>query len=123
MISKKISNNNLEKQGMIRHMKIAVIVKNSIWYDPRIRKQLFEYIRRGENVSAVGVKDARYNREAVINLPCRTVLCSFNNTVKLSFFRKILREILSDRSMLKTITREKPDIIHANDLNALVPAK
>lgn len=103
-------------------MKIAVIVKNSIWYDPRVRKQLFEYIRRGENVSAVGVKDARYNREAVINLLCRTVLCPFNNTVKLSFFRKILREILSDRSMLKTIIREKPDIIHANDLNALIPA-
>ena len=58
-------------------MKIAVIVKNSIWYDPRVRKQLFEYIRRGENVSAVGVKDARYNREAVISLPCRTVLCPF----------------------------------------------
>ena len=103
-------------------MKIAVIVKNSIWYDPRVRKQLFEYIRRGENVVAVGVADVRYDKEAVMRLPCRTVLCPFNNTVKLSFLRKIIREILSDKSIYKEIIREKPDIIHANDLNALIPA-
>lgn len=39
-----------------------------------------------------------------------------------NFFRKILREVSSNKSIYKAIVREKPDIIHANDLNALIPA-
>mgnify|MGYP002574077664 FL=1 len=103
-------------------MKIADIVKNSIWYDPRVRKQLAEYTRRHENVVAVGITDVRYNREAVEILPCRAVLVPYNNTAGQNFFRKILREVSSNKSIYKAIVREKPDIIHANDLNALIPA-
>ena len=103
-------------------MKIADIVKNSIWYDPRVRKQLAEYTRRHENVVAVGITDVRYNREAVEILPCRAVLVPYNNTAGQNFFRKILREVSSNKSIYKAIVREKPDISHANDLNALIPA-
>lgn len=69
-------------------MKIADIVKNSIWYDPRVRKQLAEYTRRPENVVAVGITDVRYNREAVEILPCRAVLVPYNNTAGQNFFVK-----------------------------------
>ena len=46
-------------------MKVCDVVLNSIWYDPRVRKQIVEYQTNNVDVVAVGLKCSRYNAEKV----------------------------------------------------------
>ena len=55
-------------------MKVCDCVKDAVWYDPRVRKQIDEYISRGIQVEAVGVMDPRYDEAEVAKIPCRFVL-------------------------------------------------
>lgn len=107
-------------------MKICDVVKNSIWYDPRVRKQIISYLSTpGCEVSTVGIEDKRYDPEKLKVFPCEVSLVKVDKKYfgeKRTFFMKIKREILSNREMTKLIIAQKPEIIHANDLNALVPA-
>lgn len=106
-------------------MKICDVVKNSIWYDPRVRKQIKEYMRCGADLICVGITDPRNDTEEVKKIGCPVRLAEINEVFygkKKSIFTKINREIKTNIDMYKLIRDVKADIIHANDLNALIPA-
>lgn len=105
-------------------MKICVIVINSVWYDPRVRKQIVEYLRCGEDVTAVGYKCARYDAQKVAQIPVPTNIVSVDKYRghQRSPIKKLRREALRNEALTRAIVETKPDVIHANDYNALVPA-
>lgn len=106
-------------------MKICDVVLNSIWYDPRVRKQIIEYVNQGVDVVAIGSKCMRYDEEKVNALPCKTVITRIDEQYcgpQKSFFRKLKRLLLQEKVIVEALLAEKPDIIHANDMNALIPA-
>lgn len=104
-------------------MKVCDVVCNSIWYDPRVRKQIKEYIRRGVEVCAVGMKCERYDAEKVDQIPCKTIITKIDERYEgklKSVFKKVYREHLRNKAICDAVIEEKPDIIHANDLDALI---
>ena len=106
-------------------MKVCDVVLNSVWYDPRVRKQLAEYIRRGIDVACVGMKCPRYDAEKVAAIPCKVHIVTIDpkfDGEQRSLWRKIKRERMRHGAIVQAIVDEKPDVIHANDLNALIPA-
>lgn len=107
-------------------MRICDVVKNSIWYDPRVRKQLISYTSTHDcDVVAVGIEDRRFDAEKIDACPCTVKIAKIDQKLfgeKRTFFMKIKREIMINRKMTRLITECKPDIIHANDLNALIPS-
>lgn len=107
-------------------MKICDVVKNSVWYDPRVRKQIISYLSAlGCDVEAIGVEDRRYDKKKVEEYPCNVHLVHVVPKYfgkKRTFFMKVKRELFVNRQMTKMLIESKPDVIHANDLNALVPA-
>ena len=106
-------------------MRVCDVVLNSIWYDPRVRKQIIEYQNRGIDVSCVGLKCERFDAKKVSEIPCKVDLVEIPQELRgklHSIFKKIKREKALQRSIIEAIVRSKPDIIHANDLNALIPA-
>ena len=106
-------------------MKVCDVVLNSIWYDPRVRKQIVEYVNQGEDVVGVGVKCFRYDESKLSLIPCKVIIAEINKKFEgkqNSAFRKIARIILNTISVKNTLVKEKPDVIHANDLQALFPA-
>ena len=106
-------------------MKICDIVINSVWFDPRVRKQISEYMNCGEEVTVIGVKCVRYDEDKIASMPCKTIIAKINEKFECkqsNLFRKIIRICLNTLSIKNTIINEKPDVIHANDLAALLPA-
>lgn len=104
-------------------MKVCDVVKNSVWFDPRVRKQLYAYVENNIDVVALGNYDKRYNSDEVEKLPCKVTLVKKKEKYsKISIIDKIIRELNVNRLMYKELIKEKPDVIHANDLNALIPA-
>ena len=106
-------------------MKVCDVVLNSIWHDPRVRKQINEYIVNGVDLSCVGVKCKRYDSKRIADLPCKTIIVEPDSKYagkQKNVFRKLKREHLLQKAVCKAILEQKPDIIHANDLNALIPA-
>lgn len=106
-------------------MKICDVVLNSIWYDPRVRKQILEYIDNGIEVSAVGLKCNRYDEREIKKIPCHVNIVCINEKYdgqQKGVLRKIKRERLRFSGVRDAIVSQAPDIIHANDLNALIPA-
>lgn len=106
-------------------MKVCDVVLNSIWYDPRVRKQIISYIENGIDVCAVGHIDNRYDEEKVQKIPCKVTLADIPNDYKgkqRSILKKLKRERLREKAVCNAIIAQKPDLIHANDLNALIPA-
>ena len=104
-------------------MKICDIVLNSVWYDPRVTKQIKEYVKRHELV-CIGIKDIRYDRERVSALPCRVELLELDSKYykSPSVFQKIKREWLKLIRFRDMLIQERPDVIHANDFDVLFPA-
>lgn len=106
-------------------MKVCDVVINSIWFDPRVRKQIVGYMENGIEVCCVGLKCTKYNEEKVSQIPCKTVIVD-NNSKYAGKQKNAIKKLLRDRAMegaiTKAIIEQKPDIIHANDLNALIPA-
>lgn len=107
-------------------MKVCDVVLNSVWYDPRVRKQLEEYKKAdGLDISCVGFKCQRYDVDKINVLPCKTVIADIDENFKgrqKNIFKKLKRERERNFAIRNAIIAEKPDIIHANDLNALIPA-
>lgn len=101
-----------------------MIVINSVWYDPRVRKQIEEYIRCGHEVCVVGHRCARYDREKVERIPAPTEIVHIKKYEgkQRSPIKKLHREYLRNQALIDAIVRTKADVIHANDYNALVPA-
>ena len=105
-------------------MKVCDVVIDSIWYDPRVVKQINEYIKVSE-LSCVGLRSKRYDAEKVAKIPCKVNIIQDNpylKTGKISIIEKFFREFKVNALVKKAIIQEKPDVIHANDLNALIPA-
>lgn len=97
---------------------------NSVWYDPRVRKQIEEYLRCGHEVNVVGHKCARYDAEKVSKIPAPTNIVHVDKYVgkQKSIFKKLHREHLRNKALTEAIIKTNADVIHANDYNALVPA-
>lgn len=106
-------------------MKVCDVVLNSIWYDPRVRKQINEYLAKGVELTCVGMKCDRYDAEKVSMIPCSVTIVETplkyrgrqRNPIK-----KLQREKVREQMVCDAIVAYKPDVIHANDLNALLPA-
>lgn len=106
-------------------MKVCDIVLNSVWFDPRVRKQIAEYLNQGEDVTVVGVKCVRYDEERIASIPCKVVIAKINEKYEgkqNGILRKLIRIYLNNISVKNSIISEKPDVIHANDFQALLPA-
>ncbi len=106
-------------------MKVCDVVLNSIWYDPRVRKQISEYLARGVDLCCVGFQCNRYDPEKVATIPCPTTIASMPVAFRgkqRSVWQKLTRERVRDQAVCDAIVAYKPDVIHANDLNALIPA-
>ena len=105
-------------------MKICDVVLNSVWYDPRVRKQLIEYKNNHVDVVCVGFKDNKYDVEKVNNLPCHVVVSDIDSKYKkpLSKFGVLLKEFNCVKNTREAIIAQKPEVIHANDLNTLTAA-
>ena len=106
-------------------MKICDVVKNSIWYDPRVKKQIKTYISSGMKIVGVGVKDPRYNKDEVLKIGCEINLAEIGSKYysgKQNIFNKIIRELKTNKEIYRKIVSSNADLIHANDLNALIPA-
>lgn len=106
-------------------MKVCDVVLNSVWYDPRVRKQIMEYKKNDIDVCCVGLKCNRYDAEKIEKIPCKTIIVTATGDymVKLNSLRKkLLRQYTINNEIANAIIATKPDIIHANDLNALIPA-
>lgn len=108
-------------------MKICDVVMNSIWYDPRVRKQIISYKNAGFDLECVGIMDSRYEDQAFAKIPCIANLAVMhkNQYRKRNYFTRFISFINIIRQInrvSKLIVKTAPDIIHANDLDALVPA-
>ena len=102
-------------------MKICDVVLNSIWYDPRVRRQISEYIRCDIDLCCVGLSCNRYDEEKIMQIPCQVTIVNINEKYRgkqKNFIGKLRREYLQIVAIRNAIIDQKPDIIHANDLNA-----
>ena len=73
----------------------------------------------------MGLRSKRYDAEKVAKIPCKVNIIQDNPYLKegkSSIIDKFLREFKVTALVKKAIMDEKPDVIHANDLNALIPA-
>lgn len=106
-------------------MKVCVVVNNSVWYDPRVKKQIEEYNRAGLDVCVVGLRDKRYDSSEISRLSGQVTIVDISSsyyTGHRSYFKIIKREYLIVKRITKAIVHFKPNVIHANDLNALIPS-
>lgn len=105
-------------------MIVCDVVNNSIWYDPRVIKQLCEYSKYFE-LYAVGLWDYKFNEAEISRLPGHISIVPISKKYyrkNRTFITKIIREFLIFKRLKNAIKKTGADIIHANDLNALVPA-
>ncbi len=106
-------------------MKICDVVLNSVWHDPRVTKQVNEYVKEGFDVVCVGMKCKRYDENKIASMPCKVIIVErdahYGGKQK-NVFKKLLREKYRINDVVKAIIEEKPDVIHANDLDALIPS-
>lgn len=105
-------------------MKVCDVVLDSIWYDPRVRKQLIEYKNHGIEICAVGLRDRQYDEEKQEKMiPCEyNIVSAPNPRVSIKVIAKFLGKFKKNRKIKEAIVAYKPDLIHANDLTALIPA-
>lgn len=106
-------------------MKICDVVLNSVWHDPRVTKQINEYVRAGIEVVCVGMKCKRFDQTKIDAMPCKTIIVERDAVCggkQKSIIKKLIREKYRIDAVVNAIVKQKPDIIHANDLDALIPA-
>lgn len=106
-------------------MKVCDVVLNSVWYDPRVRRQMLEYKRNGIELCCVGKRDAKYDEDKVSEIPCETELVEVPKEYigkQSSVLKKLKRERVVQNLITEAIVKFKPNLIHANDLDALIPA-
>lgn len=105
-------------------MKVCDVVLNSVWYDPRVRKQIVEYKNNNVDVVCVGFKDNRYDADKISDIACPIVIADLDAKYKkpLSKIEILLKEFNCVKNTREAIIKQKPDIIHANDLNTLTAA-
>lgn len=106
-------------------MKICDVVLNSVWHDPRVTKQVNEYVKAGFATVCVGMKCKRFDQAKINAMPCKVVIVErdahYGGKQK-SVVKKMLREKYRIDAVVQAIVTEQPDVIHANDLDALIPS-
>lgn len=103
-------------------MKVCDVVLDSVWYDPRVRKQIVEYMNNGIQVVCIGVRDNRYDEEKISSMPCPVQIVEIDKKYtdkRLSKVELLLRDFHRVKRMREAIIAQKPDVIHTNDLNTL----
>lgn len=98
------------------------MVLNSVWYDPRVRKQINAYIENGVDVVVVGYKCSRYDSERVADISCPVTILEIDKSYVghlRSPFRKLQRESIKNQNICDAVLAYRPDVIHANDLDTL----
>lgn len=107
-------------------MRVCDVVLNSIWYDPRVNRQIEQYMKDPEiELSLVGLRCDRYDEREVSKyiVPHEIVKIPLSLAGKqYSLYKKVLREFVTNKLVAEAILHMAPDIIHANDLNAFIPA-
>lgn len=104
-------------------MRICIVVLNSIWYDPRVRKQIASYRENGIDLVCVGYECSRYNADKVKDIPCQVNVLQKDPRYlghQHSLIKKIKREVSKNQRLCDAIVAYRPDVIHANDLDTLV---
>ena len=108
----------------MRKIKVCDVVRNSVWYDPRVNKQIKEYVARDFEVHIVGEEDNRTNHEEINKLDGYPHIVNIPE----KYYRRqnklntLWREVYIYIRLVREIIACRPEIIHANDLNALLPA-
>lgn len=107
-----------------KRIRICDIVRNSVWFDPRVIKQIHEYDKAGFDLCIVGEEDERYNEDEISRMPGSVTIVPIKSKYKRfkNKFNTVLKEFSLYRGLVNAIVRYKPDIIHANDLDALLAA-
>lgn len=103
-------------------MRVCIVVLNSIWYDPRVRKQIASYKENGIDLVCVGYECSRYDSDKVKDIPCPVTIVQKDPRYvgrQRSPIKKLKREISKNQRLCDAIVECKPDIIHANDLDTL----
>ena len=108
-------------------MRVCDVVMDSVWYDPRVRKQIYEYKANHVDLCVVGIEDSRTDFNEIKKLNCPVEIVSKKAADhKLRLFNKLINKFTSFYTLNKTVSdaivNKKPDIIHANDLDALLPS-
>lgn len=108
----------------MKKIRVCDVVRNSVWYDPRVIKQIDEYVKADFDVSVVGEEDDRYNANEIERIPASVRIVKIKEKYKRiqNKFNTVLKEISVCKSLANEIVASKPDIIHANDLDALLAA-
>lgn len=104
-------------------MRVCDVVLNSVWFDPRVRKQLKEYKRQGIETYAVGYHCPRYDEEKVASMTVPTKIVKLSDKyigAMGSLWKKLYRERLKNKALTEAILETEPDVIHANDFTVLV---
>lgn len=100
-------------------MKILNIVSSNIVQDPRILKQM-ETIKNITNTHLmVGMNNKNVTKERLEKLDFQYKLLGERNENR-SILSKLLKRINFARGVIRQIKRYKPDVIHANDFDALL---
>lgn len=103
-------------------MKVTMLVKNSIWYDPRVRRAAESAQNAGIDVTVVGLKEILYNKERIDELSFKTIIVDADVSLQrgdVSVSTKIKREYICYLKMINACINSDPDVIHANDLDSL----
>lgn len=105
-------------------MKICDVVLDTVWYDPRVRKQLIRYCANGHDVVAVGLMDSKYDLEKINALPCKVNVVDYKKDFWLSIpiIKNLVRKVRINNCIKNKIIDTNAELIHANDLTALIPA-
>lgn len=106
-------------------MRVCDVVLNSVYHDPRVRKQIVSYLDNGIDVCCVGYECHRYDEEKIKTIPCPAHIVRKDERYvgkQRNVWRKLTRESVKEKAICDAIIAQKPDVIHANDLNALIPA-
>ena len=107
-------------------MRVCDVVMNSIWFDPRVNRQISEYMKDPEvELTCVGLMDNRHDASKIKAYGCPITIvekpAKYNKKLRTPI-GKIIRENIIIGLIADAIMKNRPDIIHANDLDALRPA-
>lgn len=99
-----------------------MVVINSVWHDPRVRREATSCSNSGLDTWVIGFKDEFYNKEKVESLPFNTVLIEMEEQYfrpHKTIFSKLKWLFLMYKRLVQKCVDVCPDVIHANDLSAL----
>ena len=109
-------------------MKICTVVCNSVWFDPRVIKQIESYkMQKDVELCCVGIKCERYDKARIdkcgVPMTIVEIPSEYSRAKRMANpLSKIKREMVHYELLRDAIVAYKPDIIHANDLDAFIPA-